>query len=149
MLRLSQRRELMEKLRVSTGKILYEIIRVKRDYTAREICGQIDMDPARISEIFAAKPNPKKPFSEKTLRKLIGGGFVRVKALLEKTELNAEEEEFLKKFLVYEDPTIVSSVEFLRLTGYDVGSLLLQMVRLAKIGIDLKETLKNIEKVSK
>lgn len=137
-----QKKELLVKIRDYTSTILQEIIKVKQDYTGKELAQKIGLDASRISEIIAANP---KPLSESTLRKLVGGGIIKASDIVANINPTKEEAGYLRKFLAYENGKLTKGVDLLSQYGYDAADLLGKLATLAREGIDLNTILREEE----
>jgi len=133
-----QRRELLARVRIVVANELHQIIKVRQEWTGKEIAQNLGLDPARISEIMAATP---KPFAEQTLRKLIGGGVVKVQDILNKVNPTPEEADYLRRFRAYEDKSIVSEIDDLSQAGVDVAAVLKKIRQLNTAGVNPKDAL--------
>lgn len=138
----SHRVVLIARIRICVQKELDQLINVTREYTGKEIAERCGLDAARISEILST--NSTIALSENTLRKIIGGGFLKVDKILNTVNPQDKEEiEYINKFRIFEDQLVITSLERMGKHSVNVGKLMMMMVHLMDKGIDLEEFLGN------
>ncbi len=136
-----QKKDLLVKIRNVIARKLNLITKIKRTHTGKEIAEALCLDPARISEILSPKP---LPLAEATLRKLIGGGIVKVAEIVKKLNPTPKEREYLSRFRTYEDQNIFTEINELSQEGIDVAALLKRIRTLQENGINVSDELDNL-----
>jgi hypothetical protein len=146
MLTKQERNIFLQKVRKYVAVALHDLTKIQGKYTNREIAERCRLNATRISEIFSTR---NVPLNEITLRKLIGGGFVRYKDIMKKVDLTPEEKDYLRRFAPYEDGEYIREVEELSDMGCNAAVLLRKLKTLSKMGVDVDVALDSLIKSAK